>query len=212
MKRPRGRPPHADVLTPSEWRTVHAVQHGMTNAEIARRRGVSVNAVKYHLANAMGKLGLRNRQELRAWFRAPRDSALAPREKDAMETQTRLGPIGQIARSVSDTKASETWYRDVLKLPHLYTFGTLAFFDCGGVRLMLGVPEAPEFDHPASVLYYKVGDIHAAWKSLSEAGADLRSEPHLVARLPGHELWMAFFRDSEGNILALMSEVPESKP
>ena len=78
-KRPRGRPPHADLLTPAEWRTVHAVQHGMTNAEIARRRGVSVNAVKFHMANALAKLNLRNRRELRAWFRAPNDSALAGR-------------------------------------------------------------------------------------------------------------------------------------
>ena len=134
-KRPRGRPPHADLLTPTEWRTVHAVQHGMTNAEIARRRGVSVNAVKYHMANALAKLNLRNRRELRAWFRAPNDSALAGRNR--VETELKLGPIGQIARSVGNTQASEKWYREVLGLPHLYTFGTLAFFDCGGTRLML---------------------------------------------------------------------------
>src|SRR3954466_9470630 len=77
MKRARGRPKHADLLTPSEWRTVHAVQHGMTNAEIARRRGVSVDAVKFHVANALAKLGLRDRKALRTWFRAPRDGALA---------------------------------------------------------------------------------------------------------------------------------------
>src|ERR1044072_4621473 len=72
MKRGRGRPRYADLLTPAEWRTVHAVQHGMTNAEIARRRGVSVDAVKYHVANALAKLGLADRKALRAWFRAPR--------------------------------------------------------------------------------------------------------------------------------------------
>ncbi len=77
VKRARGRPKHADLLTPSEWRTVHAVQHGLSNAEIARRRGVSVDAVKYHVANALAKLGLPDRKALRAWFRAPRDGALA---------------------------------------------------------------------------------------------------------------------------------------
>src|SRR5687767_15325206 len=93
MKRLRGRPKHADLLTPSEWRTVHAIQHGMSNAEIARRRGVSVNAVKFHLTNALGKLNLRNRRELRAWFRAPQG-------RISMAEEMKLGPIGQIARSV----------------------------------------------------------------------------------------------------------------
>src|SRR3954465_8373515 len=115
MKRPRarGRPPHADVLTPGEWRTVHAVQHGMSNVEIARRRGVSVNAVKYHVANALAKLGLRDRKALRAWFRAPRDGALANR-RPTMQANTTLGAIGQISRSVSDIAASERWYREKL--------------------------------------------------------------------------------------------------
>src|SRR3954470_12787085 len=88
MKRPRGRPPHADLLTPSEWRTVHAVQHGLSNVEIARRRGVSVNAVKYHVANALAKLGLADRKALRAWFRAPRDSALVQRRTVMQTTHT----------------------------------------------------------------------------------------------------------------------------
>ena len=68
MKRQRGRPPHADLLTPSEWRTVHFVQHGMSNVDIAKRRGISVNAVKFHVGNALSKLRLRNRRELRAWL------------------------------------------------------------------------------------------------------------------------------------------------
>jgi len=206
MKRPRGRPPHADVLTPSEWRTVHAVQHGMTNAEIARRRGVSVNAVKYHLANAMAKLGLRNRRELRAWFRAPRGSALAQREKDAVDTQTKLGPIGQIARSVSDTKLSEAWYRDVLGLPHLYTFGTLAFFDCGGTRLMLSQEGGVAKE---SILYLRVGNIAAAHERLAARGVKFTHAPHMIHRhADGTEEWMAFFEDPDARPLALMSAVP----
>jgi DNA-binding NarL/FixJ family response regulator len=79
MKRPRGRPKHADLLTPSEWRTVHAVQHGMTNKEIARRRGVSADAVKFHLANALAKLGLADRKALRAMPTAPRNGWLSSR-------------------------------------------------------------------------------------------------------------------------------------
>src|SRR5688572_21065887 len=159
MKNPPGRPPHADVLTPAEWRTVHAVQHGMTNAEIARQRGISVDAVKFHVANALAKLNLRDRKALRAWFRAPRDSALASRST-AMTTTPKLGAIGQIARSVSDVAASEQWYRDTLGLPHLYTFGTLAFFDCGGTRLMLAHEKGGAAKE--SVLYLRVSDIAAA--------------------------------------------------
>ncbi|HEY7216176.1 MAG TPA: VOC family protein, partial [Thermoanaerobaculia bacterium] len=83
----------------------------------------------------------------------------------------------------------------------------MAFFDCGGVRLYLGLPEEEEFDHPGSILYYKVDDINAAWETLRDRGADLVRDPHLVARMPDHELWIGFFKDSEGNTLALMSEV-----
>src|SRR5688500_16574322 len=138
MKRNRGRPPHADRLTPSEWRTVHAVQHGMSNVEIAKRRGVSVDAIKFHVSNALAKLGLRNRVELRAWFRAPADGALAAKKGKAnMKDTSKITQIGQISRTVSDSAASEKWYREVLGLPHLYTYGTLAFFDIGGTRLML---------------------------------------------------------------------------
>ena len=108
----------------------------MSNVEIARRRGVSVDAVKFHVANALAKLGLPDRKALRAWFRAPADSALTNKRVKTMQPPL-FGAIGQIARSVGDIAASEKWYREVLGLPHLYTFGTLAFFDCGGTRLML---------------------------------------------------------------------------
>jgi len=205
MKRPRGRPPHADLLTPSEWRTVHAIQHGMTNAEIARRRGVSVNAVKYHVANALTKLSLRNRKELRAWFRAPSDSALSAREKAPMESTTKLGPIGQIARSVSDIRASETWYREVLGLPHLYTFGTLAFFDCAGTRLMLSQEGGAAKE---SILYLRVPDIATAHEQLAARGVKFTHAPHLIHRHPdGTEEWMAFFEDPDGRPLALMCQI-----
>jgi len=205
MKRPRGRPPHADLLTPSEWRTVHAIQHGMTSAEIARRRGVSVNAVKYHVANALAKLNLRNRRELRAWFRAPRGSALADQGKGTMKQDSKLGPIGQIARSVGDIQASEAWYRDVLGLPHLYTFGTLAFFDCGGTRLMLSQEGAAAKE---SILYLRVPNIAQTHDQLMARGVKFTHAPHMIHRhADGTEEWMAFFEDPDGRPLALMCQI-----
>jgi methylmalonyl-CoA/ethylmalonyl-CoA epimerase len=82
----------------------------------------------------------------------------------------------------------------------------MAFFDCAGVRLMLSLPETHEFDHPGSVLYFRVDDIAQAHATLRERGVNFVDEPHLIARMPDHELWMTFFKDSEGNTLALMSE------
>ena len=208
MKRARGRPPHADVLTPSEWRTVHAVQHGMSNAEIARRRGISLNAVKFHVANALSKLGLRDRKALRAWFRAPRGSALASPRSTDMPDSLKLGPIGQIARSVSNTAASEAWYRDVLGLRHLYTFGPLAFFDCGGTRLMLSQESGAR---PESILYLRVPDIHSTKDELEGRGVTFTHAPHLIHRHEdGTEEWMAFCQDNEGRPLALMTQARSS--
>jgi DNA-binding CsgD family transcriptional regulator/catechol 2,3-dioxygenase-like lactoylglutathione lyase family enzyme len=195
-KRPRGRPPHADVLTPAEWRTVYAVQHGMTNVEIARRRGISVNAVKFHVTNALAKLGLADRKALRRWFRRTGETEV--------NTELALGPIGQIARSVSDVVASEKWYRDVLGLPHLYTFGTLAFFDLGGTRLMLSQEGGAAKE---SLLYLKVPDIGAAHEALAARGVRFTHAPHMIHRhADGTEEWMAFFEDPDGRPLALMSQ------
>jgi len=193
------------VLTPAEWRTVHAVQHGMTNAQIARRRGVSVDAVKFHMANALAKLNLRNRRELRAWFRAPNDSALAGRKN--VEKDVKIGAIGQIARSVGDIRASEQWYRDVLGLPHLYTFGTLAFFDCGGTRLMLSQEGGAAKE---SILYLRVANIAAAHEALAARGVAFTHAPHLIHRhADGTEEWMAFFTDPDGRPLGIMSQVKQ---
>jgi DNA-binding CsgD family transcriptional regulator/catechol 2,3-dioxygenase-like lactoylglutathione lyase family enzyme len=193
-RRPRGRPPHSDLLTPAEWRTVYAVQHGLSNVEIARRRGISVNAVKFHVTNALAKLALPDRRALRRWFRTG-DSPVT--------SELKLGPIGQIARSVSDTAASEEWYRDVLGLPHLYTFGKLAFFDLGGTRLMLSQEGGATKE---SLLYLRVSDIGAAHAALSARGAKFTHAPHMVHRhADGTEEWMAFFEDPDARPLALMS-------
>lgn len=113
--------------------------------------------------------------------------------------------IGQVAVPVRDVGRATAFYRDVLGLRMLFEFPGMAFFDAGGVRLMLSVPEA-EFDHPASILYYAVEDLDAAYERISALGVAFLQTPHLIARMPDHELWMAFLRDSEGNTMALMSE------
>jgi methylmalonyl-CoA/ethylmalonyl-CoA epimerase len=124
-----------------------------------------------------------------------------------MATSLELNQIGQIAINVRDLQRAVAFYRDTLGMRFLFEApGGLAFFDVGGVRLMLGVAEKPEFSHPASVLYYKVDDINAAYETLKNRGATFIDEPHLIAKLPTHQLWMTFFRDSEDNILALMEE------
>ena len=121
--------------------------------------------------------------------------------------QVALDRIGQIAINVKDLARAVRFYRDTLGMRFLFEVPNLAFFDCGGVRLMLSPPEKPEFDHPGSVLYYKVADITATFAALKARDVDFIDEPHLIARMPDHDLWMVFFRDSEGNTLGLMSEV-----
>ena len=118
-----------------------------------------------------------------------------------------LESIGQIAVNVKDTARARAFYRDVLGLKHLFDAGpTLAFFQCGGVRLMLSPASKPEYDHPGSIIYYKVADLAATHAAMAAKGAAFEAAPHLVATMPDHELWMAFLRDSEGNLLALMEE------
>jgi len=118
-----------------------------------------------------------------------------------------ISRLGQVSVNVHDLDRAVSFYRDSLGLPLLFTTGNMGFFNCGGVRLMLSPPEKPEFDHPGSVLYFVVEDIKSAHKQLLAKGVSFEGEPHLIARLPDHDLWMAFFHDTEGNLLALMSEV-----
>lgn len=202
--RRRGRPLHADVLTPAEWRVVEAVRHGLSSREIARRRGISADAVKFHVRNVLLKLGLSNRAELRRWTGIARASALHRKDKTMAEPTT-LGAVGQISRHVKDIAAACAWYRDVLRLPHLYTFGDLAFFDCGGLRLYL--QQDSKADHAESILYFSVTDIHAAHADLAARGAAFTNAPHMIYRHEdGTEEWMAFFTDNEGRPLAIMAQ------
>jgi methylmalonyl-CoA/ethylmalonyl-CoA epimerase len=120
-----------------------------------------------------------------------------------------LDRIGQIATNVQDVERATAYYRDVLGMKFLFAAPPgLAFFDCGGVRLMLSRAEDPELDHPASILYYKVADIASAHRTLADRGVTFVSAPHVVHKAADHDLWLADFRDSEGNVLALMCEAP----
>jgi len=121
--------------------------------------------------------------------------------------QVALDRIGQIAIRVHDIGRAVRFYRDTLGMRFLFEVPNLAFFDCGGVRLMLSIPESAEFNHAGSVIYYRVPDIHHAYEALRKRGVEFIDEPHLIAKLDDHDLWMAFLRDPEGNTLALMSEV-----
>ena len=123
-----------------------------------------------------------------------------------MVTATALQRIHQISIRTTDTARAVGFYRDALGLKLLFQAPPqLAFFDCGGVRLMLS-PAEPEFDHQGSVIYFAVDDIKVTHAALEAAGVTFRSEPHMVAKLPDREVWLADFIDSEGNVLALMSE------
>lgn len=125
----------------------------------------------------------------------------------AATTAIGLSAIGQIAVNAHDIPRAVRFYRDALGMRLLFEVPPkMAFFDCAGVRLMLSLPETPEYDHAGSVLYFRVDDIVAAHAAMKERGVTFAGEPHFIAKMPDHELWMAFFKDSEGNTLALMAE------
>lgn len=119
-----------------------------------------------------------------------------------------INSIGQISIVVKDVAAATTFYGEVLGLRKLFEVPGMSFLDCGGVRLMLGGASSPEFDHAPSILYFKVADIESEYQRLLEKGVVFDQIPQLVARMPDHELWMSFFRDSENNTMALMCERP----
>src|ERR1700752_5247600 len=119
-----------------------------------------------------------------------------------------ISRLGQIQIPTHDVDRAAAFYENVLGLKLLFKAPPgLAFFDCGGVRLMLERPTKAEFDHGGSIFYFAVSDIQAAHARLKEKSVRFEDEPHMIARMPDHDLWMTFFRDSEDNLLALMSEV-----
>ena len=120
-----------------------------------------------------------------------------------------LSEIGQISVNVHDFDRAIAFYKDTLGIKHLFTVaGRMAFFDCGSVRLMLAIPERPDLDHPSSILYFKVPDIEQAHEGLVSRKVHFETKPMLVAPMATHDLWLAEFRDSENNVLALMCEKP----
>lgn len=121
-----------------------------------------------------------------------------------------LSAIGQIAVNAHDIDRAVVFYRDKLGMKHLFTVPpNLALFDCDGIRLMLSLPAKPEFDHLSSIIYFKAEDIQAAFATLSERGVKFEEPPAFVANMGTYDLWIASFRDSENNLLALMSNVPK---
>jgi DNA-binding CsgD family transcriptional regulator/predicted enzyme related to lactoylglutathione lyase len=202
----RGRPPHDDVLTPAEWRVLHAVQHGFSNPVIAQRMGVSLDAIKYHVRNIRDKTGLTSRKALQQFFQMPKGTTpTTASEEQTMSAPSSFGTIGQIARTVSNVEAARNWYELVLELPHLYTFGKLSFFNCNGTRLMLS--QDGEFNPKESILYFKVADIADTHAKLVKKGVEFIAAPHKIhTHADGTEEWMGFFKDPDGRPLALMAQ------
>lgn len=127
---------------------------------------------------------------------------------DSLNSYFGLTQIGQIAVPVGDIGRAITFYRDVLGMRFLFQAPPgLGFFDCNGVRLMLDAPAKAQSENYSSIIYFKVPDLQAAFEILSARGIVFEQEPQFVAKMPDHELWMAFFRDPDSNLLALMSEI-----
>jgi catechol 2,3-dioxygenase-like lactoylglutathione lyase family enzyme len=187
---------------------------------IAALRGVSRLAVRYHLRNITGKLGLRSSRELRHWPGFPIDSARRARRSEMTTDTTNsgqnaslaLGPLGQISMLTRSAAQAEQWYRDVLGLPHIFTFGDLVFFDCDGTRLFIRAVPDEEWQK-TSTLYFLVPDIESAHRELSERGIQFSGAPHLIYKDDdtGVEEWMAFFDDPDGNTLAVMARITPSE-
>jgi DNA-binding CsgD family transcriptional regulator/catechol 2,3-dioxygenase-like lactoylglutathione lyase family enzyme len=207
--RGRGRPPHPDVLTPAEWGVLDLWRHGLGRSAIAERRGISPYAVRYHLRNIAGKLGVEHYSELRHWPGFAAHSLR--RETSAMTDQTKLnlGQLGQVSMMARDAAAAERWYKEVLELPHIFTFGDLVFFDCGGTRLYIRGLRGAEEWHKSSTLYFVVPDIQFAYDELGRRGVHFLGAPHMIFKddNTGVEEWMAFFEDPDGNTLAVMARV-----
>ena len=128
------------------------------------------------------------------------------------ESSVSLSQIGQISVNVHDLVRAAAFYKETLGMKHLFTVPPkMAFFDAGGIRLMLAIPERPDLDHPSSILYFKVSDIENAHQVLESRGVHFETKPMLVAPMATHDLWLAEFRDSEDNVLALLCEKPKAK-
>jgi methylmalonyl-CoA/ethylmalonyl-CoA epimerase len=122
-----------------------------------------------------------------------------------------LSEIGQIALTVHDLAQAKDFYQNILGMQFLFEAGTMAFFQCGAIRLMIGATEKP-FSSEGTILYFRVLDIHGVYSALKNRGVSFVQEPHLVARMKSHDLWMSFLKDPDGNTLALMNEITRTLP
>jgi methylmalonyl-CoA/ethylmalonyl-CoA epimerase len=120
---------------------------------------------------------------------------------------TNIQKVGQIGVPVKNIERAVVFYKEKLELPLLFNTDTMAFFECNGLRLLLSLPEKEQFAHPSSVVYFQVPDIKLSYKELLEKGVEFVDEPHVVAKMGQSETWMTFFKDSEDNIHALISEI-----
>jgi len=125
---------------------------------------------------------------------------------DVSPTVVNLKKIGQIAVTVDDLARAKDFYENTLGMKFLFEAGHLVFFKCGDIRLMLTTPEKPE-PRGGTIVYYKVDDIHATYSALKQRGVVFIDEPHLIAKMPDHDLWMVFLKDPDGNIIGIMSEI-----
>lgn len=117
-----------------------------------------------------------------------------------------LETIGQIAITVDDLTRAKDFYQNTLGMKFLFEAGHLVFFECGDIRLMLTTQEKPE-PRGGTIVYYKVEDIHATYGSLRQRGVSFIDQPHLIAKMPDHDLWMVFFKDTERNTIGIMCEI-----
>jgi len=188
-------------------------RHGMSRRFIAARRGTSEYAVRYHLRNIAGKLGVSEVRDLRQWPGMPVTSPMSIKARRArrfssMNMDVALGRLAQVSMLCRSAAATEAWYRDVLRLPHIFTFGDLVFFDMNGTRLYFREVPEDEFKK-GSTLYFSVEDMASAVATLEGRGVRFLGAPHMIYKddETGVEEWFAFFDDPDGNTLSILSRV-----
>src|SRR6185503_13501999 len=120
-----------------------------------------------------------------------------------------LEKIGQIAITVDNLSRARDFYQNTLGMKFLFDAGNLAFFKCGDIRLMLSTPNKPG-PRGGTILYFQVSDIHATYAALQLRGVAFIDKPHLIAKMPDHDLWMVFLNDSESNTIGIMCEIPRT--
>ena len=188
-------------------------RHGLSRRVIAEMRGTSEYAIRYHLRNVAGKLGMASTRDLRHWPGFPKASAmtsasLRARRFKRMDNELKLGPLAQISMLCRSAEKAEAWYRDVLRLPEVFRFGDLVFFDCAGTRLFIREVPEEEFRN-SSTLYFLVEDMTQTVQVLEGRGVKFQGAPHMIFKddETGVEEWFAFFDDPDGNTLCVLARV-----